>query len=167
MKRKIKESLKKQVGGSHYKNMNIQPMEYIVGNNLLFPEGAVVKYVSRHRFKNGKEDIEKAIQNLEIILERDYSWQRGIMDYIRYKNGETNFTIVEKFDSVEKAADPKNDGELVEVKINNLKIDFTTVKKEKDEKQLQEASLPSTETKGWCDTRPWEVRSMYKELSCI
>lgn len=73
MKRTIKKSLKKQVGGSHYKNMNIQPMEYIVGNNLLFPEGAVVKYVSRHRFKNGKEDIEKAIQNLEIILERDYS----------------------------------------------------------------------------------------------
>lgn len=73
MKNKIKKSLKKQVGGSHYKNMNIQPMEYIVANNLLFPEGAVVKYVSRHKFKNGKEDIEKAIQNLEVILERDYS----------------------------------------------------------------------------------------------
>jgi len=32
-----------------------------------------VKYVSRHSFKNGKEDILKAMQNLEFILERDYN----------------------------------------------------------------------------------------------
>ena len=38
-----------------------------------FAEGCVVKYVSRHSFKNGKEDILKAIQNLEFILERDYN----------------------------------------------------------------------------------------------
>jgi hypothetical protein len=33
--------------------------------------------VSRHEHKNGKEDILKAIQNLEFILERDYDWQKG------------------------------------------------------------------------------------------
>ena len=49
---------------------------------------------------------------------------------IRYRYGEANFTYVEKFDDVEKAADPQNKGEFVEVKINNLKFDFTKVKEE-------------------------------------
>lgn len=68
-----KKNLQKQIGGSHYKDFKIQPIEYIVANNLPFPEGCVVKYVSRHSKKNGKEDILKAMQNLEFILERDYN----------------------------------------------------------------------------------------------
>lgn len=67
------------------------------------------------------------------------------MAYIRHKNGEANFVIIEKFDSVEKAAKSSNEGELVEVKINNLKIDFTTVKKEQDEKQQQSSSIRQAE----------------------
>ena len=71
-------STKKQVGGSHYQdNFNIQPIEYIQANRMQFAEGCVIKYVSRHSFKNGKEDILKAIQNLEFILERDYDWHYG------------------------------------------------------------------------------------------
>lgn len=54
---------------------------------------------------------------------------------IRYRYGEANFIYVEKFDDVEKAADPSNEGELVEVKVNNIKWDFTKVKRETDEKQ--------------------------------
>ena len=54
--------------------------------------------------------------------------------YIRIKSGEANFQLVERFDEVEKAADPNAQGEYVECKIENLKIDFTKVKKEKDER---------------------------------
>ena len=70
-------SIKKQIGGSHYQdNFKIQPIEYIQANRMQFAEGCVIKYVSRHLFKNGKEDILKAIQNLQFILERDYNdWQ--------------------------------------------------------------------------------------------
>ena len=50
--------------------------------------------------------------------------------YIRYRNGEANFTYIEKFDDVEKAADPQSKGEFVEVKVNNIKFDFTKVKEE-------------------------------------
>ena len=50
----------------------------------------------------------------------------------RIINGECHFTMTELFDDVEKAANVSNNGELVECKINNLRIDFTTVKKEKD-----------------------------------
>ena len=66
-------ALEEQAGGSHYKNMKIQPIEYCMANNLNACESFVVKYVSRHRSKNGKEDIEKAIHCLELLLELEYS----------------------------------------------------------------------------------------------
>lgn len=50
----------------------------------------------------------------------------------RIINGECSFQMIELFDNAEKATDHKNNGELVECKINNLKIDFTKVKKEHD-----------------------------------
>jgi len=61
-------SLATQVGGSHYQ-LPIQPIDYIVKNNLGYREGNVIKYVSRHKTKNGAEDIKKAIHYLEMILE--------------------------------------------------------------------------------------------------
>jgi hypothetical protein len=52
----------------------------------------------------------------------------------RIINGECNFVMTELFDDVEKAANVSNSGELVECKIDNLRINFTTVKKERDER---------------------------------
>jgi hypothetical protein len=63
---------RQQVGGDHYSKMKIQPTEYIHANGLDFFEGNVVKYVSRHRLKNGAEDIKKAIDYCKMILEKDY-----------------------------------------------------------------------------------------------
>lgn len=57
----------------------------------------------------------------------------------RIINGECSFQMIELFDDVEKAANTKNEGELVECKINNLRIDFTKVTKEHDGKH-QDAS---------------------------
>ena len=52
--------------------------------------------------------------------------------YKRLKHGEASFTLEERFDDVEKAANPSTEGEFVEIKISNLKIDFTKVIKEQD-----------------------------------
>ena len=60
-----------QVGGAHYQ-VAIQPVDYIHANKLTFLEGNVVKYVTRHRKKNGAGDIKKAIHYLQIILEKEY-----------------------------------------------------------------------------------------------
>ena len=65
-------SYKKQIGGSHYKNMKIQPSKFINDNNLLFAEGNANKYICRHAHKGGKEDLKKAIHYIEMIIERDY-----------------------------------------------------------------------------------------------
>ena len=63
----------KQIGGSHYRSLKIQPSKFVIENELLFPEGNVIKYICRHRFKNGKEDLLKAIHFIEMIIERDCS----------------------------------------------------------------------------------------------
>ena len=74
--RRMKEenALKKQVGGDHYKEWGIQPVEYIFQNNLDYFEGNVVKYITRHRKKGeGKKDVEKAIHYAQLILELYYN----------------------------------------------------------------------------------------------
>ena len=63
----------KQVGGSHYKKMRIQPSVFINKNLLPFAEGNAIKYICRHKLKGKKEDILKAMHYLEMILERDYN----------------------------------------------------------------------------------------------
>ena len=58
-----------QVGGDHYKNLAIQPAEYIYANNIGFFEGNVIKYVSRWRQKNGIADLEKASHYIDLWIE--------------------------------------------------------------------------------------------------
>ena len=62
----------KQVSGSHYANLPIQPIEFVYKNNLDFLQGNVVKYVCRFRHKNGVEDLNKAIHYLELLKELEY-----------------------------------------------------------------------------------------------
>ena len=62
-----------QVGGDHYKKLQIQPVEYIYVNELDFLEGNIVKYVTRHRTKGeGAKDIKKVIHYAQMILELRY-----------------------------------------------------------------------------------------------
>ena len=72
-----------QIGGDHYKKCSIEPVEYIHANGLDFNEGSIVKYISRHRNKNGAEDIRKIKDYCDIILELDYGIKRTIEGDIR------------------------------------------------------------------------------------
>ena len=62
----------KQVNGDHYKDLEVQPIDYIVKNKLGWCEGNAVKYITRHRQKGGKECILKAIHYLELLIEQEY-----------------------------------------------------------------------------------------------
>lgn len=66
-------ALDKQEGGNHYKQMKIQPVEYIVANNLGFIEGNIIKYISRYKNKNGIEDLRKAQHFIEMLIEQQAS----------------------------------------------------------------------------------------------
>jgi hypothetical protein len=67
-------ALDTQVGGSHYREGGIQPIQYIEANSLQFLEASVVKRVTRHNRATGKgrQDIEKAIHELQLLLELRY-----------------------------------------------------------------------------------------------
>ena len=68
------DTMKREVGGDHYKDCGIQPVEYINSNDLNYFEGNVIKYITRHRTKGeGKKDIEKAIHYAEMILKFYYT----------------------------------------------------------------------------------------------
>lgn len=58
-----------QVGGGHYKNRSIQPIEYIHANNLNFCEGSIVKYITRWRDKGGVKDLEKIKHYVDLLIE--------------------------------------------------------------------------------------------------
>lgn len=62
-----------QMGGNHYKDMEIQPIEYIVANNLNFLEGCIVKRISRWRTKQtaaeGIADLEKIKHEVDLLIE--------------------------------------------------------------------------------------------------
>ena len=62
-----------QVAGTHYRDMPIQPAEFIHRNGLGFIEGNVVKYVCRYRNKNGIEDLRKARHYLDMLID----WENG------------------------------------------------------------------------------------------
>ena len=62
-------ALERQVGGSHYRDLRFQPIEYIIKNELGFCEGNIVKYITRWKLKGGREDLEKVIHYAQILLD--------------------------------------------------------------------------------------------------
>ena len=62
----------RQVGGDHYVSCDIQPADYAIANGFNYYECLVLRYLSRHRKKNGKQDLLKAIHCLELLIEDEY-----------------------------------------------------------------------------------------------
>jgi hypothetical protein len=65
----LKKAKSYQVAGKHYTNKKIQPIDYIIANELDFCEGNVIKYITRYKDKNGVEDLQKAKQYIEFLIE--------------------------------------------------------------------------------------------------
>ena len=67
--RSTERATKRQIGGKHYKDFKIQPIEFITKNKLSFIQGNIIKYVCRFDKKNGNQDIDKAIHYCELLKE--------------------------------------------------------------------------------------------------
>lgn len=65
----MKSALENQIGGSHYTNLKMQPIELIVQAKLNFIQGCIVKYISCYKQKNGIQDIEKCIHYAQLAIE--------------------------------------------------------------------------------------------------
>ena len=59
----------RQVGGDHYKDLAIQPFEFIESNGLGYGVGNVIKYLCRYKTKGGLEDLEKAKHYIDLLIE--------------------------------------------------------------------------------------------------
>lgn len=60
--------LDQQIAGNHYKDLSIQPVEYIHANALGYFEGNVIKYITRWRKKGGVADLEKAKHYIDLLI---------------------------------------------------------------------------------------------------
>ena len=58
-----------QIGGSHYKDMKMQPVELFALTKCTAFQANIWKYITRYKHKNGKEDIEKAMHYAQLALE--------------------------------------------------------------------------------------------------
>jgi len=58
-----------QIGGDHYKKYGIQPVEFIMANNIPFCEGNAIKYLVRWRDKGGIDDLLKARHYIDLLIE--------------------------------------------------------------------------------------------------
>jgi hypothetical protein len=52
--------------------MAIQPAEYTTKNGIGHLAGDAIAYISRYRAKNGKEDLQKAIHSIQLLIELEY-----------------------------------------------------------------------------------------------
>ena len=62
----------KQVGGNHYKQYAIQPTQFALANNLDYAQSNAIKYIVRHKDKNGVQDLDKAIHYVELLKAHHY-----------------------------------------------------------------------------------------------
>ena len=58
-----------QIGGSHYSKLKIDPYEYSMQNDLNPLQMNAIKYITRYNFKNGIEDLKKAIHTINRLIE--------------------------------------------------------------------------------------------------
>ena len=70
---RIYNMIKENVSPDYYARYDIEPISFIMRNNIPYAEGNVIKYVLRHDMKGGVEDIDKAIRYLELIKEERYN----------------------------------------------------------------------------------------------
>ena len=65
--------LRRQPGGSHYKDLKIQPIEYIHANKLGFLEGDIVKRITRLWLKGDRkhalQDLRKIQHECDLIIQ--------------------------------------------------------------------------------------------------
>jgi hypothetical protein len=56
----------------HYKDLKIQPIEFIQKNKIGFIEGNIIKYICRYKNKNGKQDLEKIKHYIDLLIQLEY-----------------------------------------------------------------------------------------------
>ena len=86
----VNNALSTQVGGSHYKSLNMQPVEFIVKANLSYIQGNIVKYITRYKNKNGLQDVEKCMHYAQLAIDLDSAGPQNRMLGLAYSYCKVN-----------------------------------------------------------------------------
>jgi len=58
-----------KINPPHYQQGQIEVIDYILDQGFDYLEGNIIKYVSRYKYKNGVEDLNKALWYLNKLIE--------------------------------------------------------------------------------------------------
>ena len=123
---------KKQIGGDHYKNMVIQPSEFINKNNLPFAEGNAIKYLCRHKQKGQKQDLEKAIHYCQMAIDRDYPEKKDFLEEAEKEKKE----LEESYKESRRQTEERKEKEQHTNPINSFSEDLQNSIKDKRKKKM-------------------------------
>nr|DAU10989.1 MAG TPA: nucelotide kinase [Caudoviricetes sp.] len=90
-------SKKRQVGGSHYSRLKIEPIDLMVKLKFNWFQGEILKYVSRFRYKNGKEDLRKAFSVCTLAIDRGLNQATLFSDDLIDSNKEYMEKYIDQF----------------------------------------------------------------------
>ena len=128
----MSEVYKKQIGGDHYKNMVIQPSEFINKNNLPFAEGNAIKYLCRHKQKGQKQDLEKAIHYCQMAIDRDYPEKKDFLEEAEKEKKE----LEESYKESRRQTEERKEKEQHTNPINSFSEDLQNSIKDKRKKKM-------------------------------
>ena len=55
----------------HYSRWKIEPVQFMMENDIPYVEGNIIKYIMRWRYKGGLEDLHKAQEYLNILIKNE------------------------------------------------------------------------------------------------
>lgn len=79
---------REQIGGTHYSKMKIEPIKFILANDIPFCEGNVIKYICRYKDKDGIQDLLKAKQYIDFLIEEQREIEANYEEAINDMNKE-------------------------------------------------------------------------------
>tara|TARA_R100001510_G_scaffold39917_1_gene36328 strand:- start:1649 stop:1870 length:222 start_codon:yes stop_codon:yes gene_type:complete len=59
---------KNNINPQHYKQGNIEVIDFILDQKMNYLEGNITKYIARYKYKNGLEDLKKAQWYLDKLI---------------------------------------------------------------------------------------------------
>ena len=113
----------------HYQS-KIEPIDFILANNLNFLEGNIIKYIARYKKKNGLEDLLKGFEYYKKLIELVKNEKNKVID----NNKETTtYNITNESDIIGNIYDHKHDFSVWVVKVSKKEIFVFSMKQKSRE----------------------------------
>lgn len=101
----------------HYQS-KIEPIDFILANNLNFLEGNIIKYIATYKNKNGLEDLLKGFEYYKRLIELVENEKNKVID----NKETTTYNITNESDIIGNIYDYEHDFSVWVVKVSKEKV---------------------------------------------